>query len=110
MADPGPRQELQEIADIRDPDVRRALRAMYRELSGTIQRHQLEIEAMLQIILEKHVAHMSEYKLHLARLQQGQSQRGERIHEQLSSVGRTPASPAPEPASDEPGGRYRLDG
>jgi hypothetical protein len=109
MADPGPRQELQEIADIRDPDVRRALRAMYHELATTVQRHQLEIEAMLQIILEKHVAHMSEYKLHLSRLQLGQKQRDQRIHDQLSGAAR-PAASSSAPAAEEPGGRYRLDG
>ncbi len=119
MADVAPRRDLPEIHEVRDPEVRRALRAMYHELAGSVQRHQIEIEAMLQLILEKHVASMSEYRLHLSRLQQGLSQRGERIHEQLqANVRALSGSPHPEPAPTPPRqpdmadehGRYRLDG
>ena len=120
MADVAPRRDLPEIQEVHDPEVRRALRAMYHELAGSVQRHQVEIEAMLALILEKRVASMSEYRLHLSRLQQGLSQRGERIHEQLTSGLRPPAgagnaqqaqAPAPRPMDlEDEHGRYRLDG
>jgi hypothetical protein len=121
MAEVAPRRDLPEIQEVRDPEVRRALRAMYHELAGSVQRHQIEIEAMLQLILEKHVASMSEYRLHLSRLQQGLSQRGERIHEQLSSGLRgagtgnahrdNAPTPPPRPMDlEDEHGRYRLDG
>ncbi len=117
MADTSSRRDLQEISQIRDPEVRLAVRAIHRDLKESVERHQLEIEAMVQIMLAKRVMSMSEYKLHLSRLQQGQSQRGERVREELSSIKR----PAPEPAEESPdepprepqtdlSGRYRLDG
>ena len=113
MAEMQPQRDLQEIADVRDPDARRALRAIHQDLNESMQRHQLEIEALVQILLEKRVMSMSEYRLHLSRLQQGLSQRGERIHEALSSVGRSGAAPASGPArmpDTDTSGRYRLDG
>ena len=115
MSDPTERSnDLTEISEIRDPDVRRALRAMHRDLVQSVQRHQIEIEALVQIMLEKRVMSMSEYKLHLSRLQQGQaSLRDGRVHEELSSLHRVHRDDAPQPAKmpETTGdGRYRLDG
>ena len=114
MAEANSQRDLQEIAELRDPDVRRALRAMRNELKDAVERHQLEIEAMVQIMLEKRVMSMSEYRLHLSRLQQGRSARGERIHEELSSLGKQLPAEAEGQAAKMPetdmSGRYRLDG
>lgn len=120
MAETSSRRDLPEISDIRDPDVRRAVRAIHQDLKDSVDRHQLEIEALVQIMLEKRVMSMSEYRLHVSRLQQGRSQRGERVHEELSSINRAATSSAEEPERtiEDParspetdlGGRYRLDG
>lgn len=115
MADSTERSnDMKEISEIRDPEVRRALRAMQRDLVQTVQRHQVEIEALVQIMLEKRVMSMSEYKLHLSRLQQGQtSRRDGRVHEELSSIHRVQRDDATKPAEmpeTTDNGRYRLDG
>jgi len=106
--------DLKEISEIRDPDVRRALRAMHRDLVQSVERHQVEIEALVQIMLEKHVMSMSEYKLHLSRLQQGQaSLREGRVHEELASIHRAKRDATSRPAEmpeTTTNGRYRLDG
>ena len=115
MADSNERtNELRELSEIRDPDVRRALRAIHRDLAEAVERHQVEIEAVVQIMLEKRVMSMSEYKLHLSRLQNGQtSLREERVRDELSSLHRAPSEdpsgPAKMPETTD-NGRYRLDG
>lgn len=117
MPEPSARVEMSELSQIRDPDARRAIRALYRELNETVERHQLEIEALVQIMLEKRVMSMSEYKLHLSKLHQGRGTREERIHDELSSLNRHTAppedaggeQPAQMPEKDVDG-RYRLDG
>jgi len=80
-----------DLSSVSDPDVRRALRAMYKELSATVQRQEIEIQAMLEMLLEKHVGSIGEYKRHLTRLQSGGA-RSSRIHDQVAS---TLSSPRP---------------
>jgi len=87
MSEPAPRKDPPEIASVHDPDVRRALRAMYNELHTTIELHQQEIQALLEMMLEKHVGSIGEYKRHLTRLQQGGAGgRSERIHGQIAGA------------------------
>jgi hypothetical protein len=86
MSESAPRKDPPEITAIHDPDVRRALRAMYHELHTTIEHHQMEIQALLEMMLEKHVGSIGEYKRHLTRLQQGGVGRSERIQGQISAA------------------------
>ena len=86
MSESAPRKDPPEITAIHDPDVRRALRAMYNELHTTIEHHQIEIQALLELMLEKHVGSIGEYKRHLTRLQQGGVGRSERIQGQISAA------------------------
>ena len=86
MSESAPRKDPPEITAIHDPDVRRALRAMYNELHTTIEHHQIEIQALLELMLEKHVGSIGEYKRHLTRLQQGGVGRSERIHGQMTGA------------------------
>lgn len=86
-----PRPDPPGLSSVPDPDVRRALRAMYHDLHQTIEKHQLEIQALLEMMLEKHVGSIGEYKRHLTRLQQGGVPRSERIQGQLgAATGMTP--------------------
>jgi hypothetical protein len=103
MSESAPRKDPPEITSVHDPDVRRALRAMYNELHTTIEHHQIEIQALLELMLEKHVGSIGEYKRHLTRLQQGGVGRSERIHGQMTGT----ANPAP-PHGQTP--RERLGG
>lgn len=91
MSESAPRKDPPEISSVHDPDVRRALRAMYNELHTTIEHHQKEIQALLEMMLEKHVGSIGEYKRHLMRLQQGGVSRSERIHGQISGAVGHPA-------------------
>ena len=83
MSDAAHRPDPPAIANVPDPDVRRALRALYQDLQQTIQHHQMEIQALLEMMLEKHVGSIGEYKRHLTRLQQGGVPRSERIQSQI---------------------------
>ena len=86
MSEAAPRKDPPEITAVHDPDVRRALRAMYNELHATIEHHPMEIQALLEMMMEKNVGSIGEYKRHLMRLQQGGVGRSERIHGQISGA------------------------
>lgn len=86
MTESAPRPDPPAIASVPDPDVRRALRAMYHDLHATIETHQMEIQALLEMMLEKHVGSIGEYKRHLTRLQHGGVPRSERIQGQIGGV------------------------
>lgn len=86
MHESAPRRDPPAIADVPDPDVRRALRLVYQDLHQTIEHHQMEIQALLEMMLEKHVGSIGEYKRHLTRLQQGGVARSERILGQIGPV------------------------
>jgi hypothetical protein len=75
------------LSAIPDPDLRRAIRTVYHDLHATIDKQQIEIQALLEVILEKHVTSIGEYKRHLARVQQGGTTRTERIQRQSGAPG-----------------------
>lgn len=92
-----------DLTAVTDPDVRRAMRAVFQytqQLQAKIQQQQQEIEALLQMMMEKHVGSIGEFKRHLLKLQQGGA-RTERIHGQIESAATpaTPAAPAAPPAA-----------
>jgi hypothetical protein len=93
MAEPTAEKEI-DLSAIADPDMRRALRTIHHELAATLQRHEMEIQAMLEMILEKHIGSIGEYKRHLLKLQQGGA-RSERIHDQIHSAVQQPAPSTP---------------
>ena len=86
MTESAPRPDPPGLSSVPDPDVRRALRAMYHDLHQTIEKHQFEIQALLEMMLEKHVGSVGEFKRHLTRLQQGGVPRIERVQGQVGST------------------------
>jgi hypothetical protein len=77
-----------DISTITDPDIRRVVRQVVQlnqQLSSQIRQQQNEIEALLQMMIEKHVGSLGEFKRHMLKLQQGGA-RTERIHEQIASA------------------------
>jgi hypothetical protein len=110
-----------DVSTITDPDIRRAFRSMVQQnqqLTARIHQQQQEIEALLQMMLEKHVGSVGEFKRHMLKLQAGDA-RGERLHGMLTggatngtttgatAAAATPAAPArparrPEPEIAEP--------
>lgn len=94
-----------DVSTISDPDTRRALRGLLQvnqHLQAKVAQQQQEIEALLQVLLEKHVTSMSEFKIHMTRTQSGEA-RSERLHGQLTPAARpAPAQAAPAPAQPAP--------
>ena len=91
-----------DVSTITDPDIRRAFRMMVQQnqqLTARMHQQQQEIESLLQMMLEKHVGSVSEFKRHMLKLQAGDA-RGERIHGQITgavpqpAVVAAPAAPA----------------
>ena len=66
MSDPAP----VDISNVSDPDVRRALRLMQQTYESRLVQQQTEIEALLEMLIEKHVGSIGEFKRHLMRIQQ----------------------------------------
>jgi hypothetical protein len=85
MADTTSRPDPPYLSSIPDPDMRRAIRTVYHDLHATIEKQQVEIQALLEVVLEKHVTSIGEYKRHLARVQQGGTARTERISSQIGA-------------------------
>ena len=77
-----------DVSSICDPDIRRVVRqvvTLNQQLSAQIKQQQNEIEALLQMMIEKHVGSLGEFKRHMLKLQQGGA-RSERLHEQIAGV------------------------
>ena len=101
MPDTTPAATGPDLSRIADPEVRRALRAIQQEVSVGLQRHQLEIDALLEMMMEKHVGTLGEFKRHLTTLQQN-TQRTARIHDALAAAtggAPSPSTPPPRPAA-----------
>lgn len=93
MPEPTPRGDVfdaSSLNNIPDPDVRRAMRRMHDHYEAALSKQQMEIEALLEMLLEKHVGSIGEYKRHLVRMQQKDA-RMTRLHDQIVSASR----PAP---------------
>jgi len=112
MADNGTQSQV-DVSTIPDPDVRRAFRAVVQlnqQLGLRVQQQQQEIEALLQMMVEKHVGSVGEFKRHMLRLQTADA-RSERLHGQVaqasSHVPRAHVPEVAEPEVDHPR-RYSL--
>src|SRR3954470_1331818 len=77
-----------DLSRVEDPETRRAIRAVHQQMSDTISRQQMEIQALVEVLLEKHLTSIGEFRRHMARLSQKDA-RGTRLHDQLMA----PASP-----------------
>jgi hypothetical protein len=87
--------QVVDVSAIPDPDVRRALRAVVQvnqHLSAQIQQQQQEIEALLQMLIEKHVGSLGEFKRHMIKLQNNDA-RSERLHGAVAGTA-APSAPA----------------
>ena len=89
-----------DLSTISDPDVRRALRAIHGEMCDTLKQQQMELDALLEMIIEKNHGSLGEFKRHMVRLMQNSS-RGDRIHEVIAAAAAAP-SHAPPPGARSP--------
>src|SRR4051794_28316582 len=91
-----------DVSTITDPDVRRVFRMVVQQnqqLTARMHQQQQEIEALLQMMLEKHVGSVSEFKRHMLKLQAGDV-RSERPHTMIP--GAAPVTNAPAAAAAAP--------
>ncbi|MGE5611531.1 MAG: hypothetical protein ACM359_19935 [Bacillota bacterium] len=93
MSDASSRPAVLDFASIEDPSVRRAMQALQQHLNDALARQQIEIDAMLELMLEKHITSLSEFKRQVVRLQQDTT-RSSRIHGAMT--------PTPNPAPGTP--------
>lgn len=98
MSEQLPNSDGLDLTYVADSDVRRALRSMHQNLMAAIAKQQLEIDAMLEMIMEKHMGTLGEFKRHLVRLQQNGA-RGDRIHTAVESASHVPPAPPPRPVA-----------
>ncbi|HEX2972858.1 MAG TPA: hypothetical protein VHP11_11025 [Tepidisphaeraceae bacterium] len=90
MSDSASHHDFSDLPYIDDPGVRHAMRALQQQVTETLLHQQTEIDAMLELMLEKHVTSLSEFKLHLTRLQQDTA-RSTRLHGAMT----VPPQPGP---------------
>jgi len=87
-----------DVGRIEDPEVRRVLRAIQVEYCSKIARIQLEIDSILEVLFDKHITSIGEFKREIARMGQN-SAKTDRLHEALSAA---PGTPTPVMASIRP--------
>jgi hypothetical protein len=84
-----------DLTRIENAEVRRAVRSLMQQMQQVIDRQQTQIEALLEMVLDKHVGSIGEYKHYMQRSAQHADQRlAERVRVQVAPAART-APPAP---------------
>ena len=101
MGDTGTLPQV-DVSSITDPDIRRAIRAvvqMNQHLTAQVHQHQQEIESLLQMMVEKHIGSVGEFKRHMLKMQTADP-RSERLHGQIA--GQAPHATHSAPAAGAP--------
>lgn len=80
-----------DLSNVHDPEMRRGLRAIHQHFSEMLAKQQMEIEALLELMLDKHIGSIGEFKRHLLKVQQN-GVRHARIHDQIAAVTQPVAS------------------
>lgn len=78
-------QSAVDVNEVADPDVRRVLRAMQQEYQTALTRQRAELDAILEVLLEKHVTSVGELRRHVTKAQQQQAgtSRSGRVHDAI---------------------------
>lgn len=91
-------QPTVDVSTIPDPDVRRVLRHIQQDYQTQLAHQRAEIDAILEVLLEKHLTSVGELKRHVMKGQQQQQQQGSRsgrLHDALWGNGTPPPGAAP---------------
>jgi len=83
-----------DLTRVDDPETRRAIRAVFQHMNDTMTRQQMEIEALIEVLIEKHLTSIGEIKRHMMRLHQKDA-RGMRLHDQLMMQVTAPGATKP---------------
>ena len=84
-----------DVSVVQDPDARRVLRAIQQEYSTALTHQRAEIDAILDVLLEKHITSVGELRRHVTRQQQNPQPgggRAGRLHEALWGAQAAPAT------------------
>lgn len=101
MAEAAGQNKSVDLSAIQDPVIRRVFREYHEQTMAIIGRQQLQIEALLEAMIDKHVTSIGEFKRQMQKLQ-SQSLSSSRLHEAVLSAIAPPApaaAPAKPPAS-----------
>jgi uncharacterized coiled-coil protein SlyX len=91
-----------DVSRIESAETRRAIRMLLQQLEDVIAHQQTQIEALVELITEKHVASLSEFRRAVQQITDRSNQRSERIHSQISAVLHTPPPVPREASAEEP--------
>jgi hypothetical protein len=86
-----------DLSRVDDPETRRAIRAVHQQMTETMARQQMEIEALVEVLMEKHMTSIGEFRRHMMKLAQKDA-RGMRLHDQLMTPTAN-AAVAPKPVA-----------
>lgn len=88
-----------DVTRIENAEVRRVLRSLAQQTEAAIRQQQIEIEAILELILSKHLASACEYKIVLQKVSQHATDRAERVLAELAHAIKDSAPPTPAPSA-----------
>ena len=94
-------QHALDLSRIDDPETRRAIRTVHQQLTETISRQQMEIEALVEVLMEKHMTSIGEFRRHMMKVSQKDA-RGMRLHDQLMAPAPSHATSTAHPAAAKP--------
>jgi hypothetical protein len=72
-----------DVSHVEDPEVRRLLRSMQAEVASKTAQLQLQLDSVLEVLIDKHITSISEFKREIARLGQNHV-KTDRLHEAIS--------------------------
>lgn len=69
-----------DLSRIENPEVRRAIRHLIQQLQEIISQQQVQIEALVEMTVDKHVWSQSEYRRYVQKIMQSAAGRADRPH------------------------------
>lgn len=102
-----------DLTRIENPEIRRAIRHLIQQLQEIISQQQVQIEALVEMTVDKHVWSQSEYRRYVQKITQSATGRADRPHVPLPPIrdqaAALQANPKESDISEETGRQvYRL--
>jgi hypothetical protein len=96
MADTSLRNDGLDLRMVDDPGVRQALRALHQQVIDALNKQQQQIDALVDLLVEKNLTSLGELKRQMLKMQQN-LHRSERIHTAMAGTAGVPTAAAPPP-------------
>jgi len=75
-----------DLTRIENAEVRRAVLQLIQQLQEIISQQQLQLDALLELMLDKNISSIGEYRRHLQRIVERGSDRSGRLHGQIAEL------------------------